>query len=577
MHRNAVNSVLSLRARQRLCGALCAACLSVPAWAGASRDVYQGAPDVPYVETPAAKYEYHVLAGEMAVERGNRALAAREYAAAVQFSNNPKLAERATRIAVYANQPADAYRAAKVWSDGALQSVEAQRAATRLAFATGDSAGTLRYARRLISAAPSADAGYRLLAQLLSGEPEKSELALNTMKRLVADAPQSALAQFALGSLALSYNQLPAADRAAQAAQKLDPGWADAALLRAGVLIGRNRPGAAAQQIEALSGSASKRAQYHVSLARLLLQAGRTKAGRDQFKRAVAIDPSDGDARFGWALVSLDLDDLDVSRTQFKYLYDHQDRADDAAFYLGLIANQRKKYAQAEHWYKLARNGNHAFEAQLRGAQMIYRQGHLDQARDRLAQLRKVYPNQVTQIRSAESDLLFDAGQYQEALALLNKALSDSPDDMDLRYQRSLVYERIGRTQAAETDLRAMLSQDQNDPRALNALGYMLTNHSSEYERARDLIRRALKADPDNPAVLDSMGWVQYKLGELDKARHNLQKAYKGSPGPEIAAHLGEVRWQQGDHKQARKVWKEAHALHPDNAVLNKTMKRFGS
>lgn len=533
-------------------------------------------PTAPYVSTRAEQYEYHVLAGEMAIQRGDRVLAAREYADAVRFSKDPTLAERATRISVYADQSADAYQAAKVWSDGARQSVEAQRAATRLAFVAGDADGAMRYAQRLVGAAPSPDMGYRMVAEVFAGEPAQADLAIHTLQRMAKADAKSAPAEYALGRVALGYNRMATASTAAAAAQTLDPDWADAVLLRAGVLIRQGKVEAAERQIDALPGSASKRARYHASLARLLLQAGNNKSGRDEFKRAVAIDASYSDARFGWALVSLGLGDMDVAKTQFKHLYDQHNRADDAAYYLGAIAEEGKHYVRAQHWYQRAQNGRHAFEAQLRAAQMIYRQGRLQVARERMAQLRETYPGRAGTIRAAESDLLLDAGKTEQALAVINAGLKTNPDNSDLLYGRSLIYERMGRVKAAEADLQAMLAEDSHDPRALNALGYMLTNHSTDYSRAHDLIARALKADPDNPAVLDSMGWVQYKLGQLDKARANLEKAYKGDPEAEVAAHLGEVRWQQGDHEAARRIWHDAASKAPDNTVLQDTIKRFG-
>lgn len=531
----------------------------------------------PYIATDAGQYEYHVLAGEMAIQRGERALAAREYADAVRFSNDPTLAERATRISVYADQSAEAYRAARVWSDNARQSVEAQRAATRLAFVAGDGDGTQRYARRLVRAAPSPDMGYRMVAEVFAGAPAQADLAIDTLKRLARTDAQSAPAQYALGRVALGYARLSVASEAAAAAQKLDPDWADGVLLRAGVLIRQGHVEAAEKQIDSLPGSASKRARYHGSLARLLLQADNNEAGRDQFKRAVAIDSQYSDARFGWALISMGLGDLDVARTQFRHLYDQQSRADNAAYYLGVIAEQGSHFGRAQRWYQRVQNGNHAFESQLRAARMIDRQGHLATARKRMAQLRDTYPDRAGTIRAAESALLRDAGEIEQALAVLDTGLDKHAHNADLLYARSLIYAQMDKIDAAEADLKTLLSQDSDDPRALNALGYMLTNHSTDYGRAHDLIARALKADPDNPAVLDSMGWVQYKLGDLDKARANLEKAYKGDPEAEVAAHLGEVRWQQGDHEAARRIWQDAAAKAPDNTILQDTIKRFAS
>ena len=526
---------------------------------------------------PDAAADYQIMVGELSLLDGDTDNAAQAYVKALTYSRDPALAKRATQISLAASRQDLAYKAAKVWARVAPNNSRAQQAAVRLAFVNKDSAGIQSFAPQLIASADTPRDGYEALAGILSDQPGQADMALAAMSKLASADPKEAAAQYALGRLALNYNRIDTAASAADKAVADAPHWSEASLLRAAIEVRQGKPDAAVKRVAALKGSNRQRAEYQVSLARMLLQAGNDSDGLAAFKRAVATDGDFAEARYGLGLVALSQGNLDTAAAQFEHLYKSGAHRDDAAFYRGVVAEKRKKDAQAIDWYKKVDDGDHQFEARVRIAQLTYEQGDLEGARDQLHQLADQYPDQSTKLHAAEGSLLVDAGQPKKALAVYDAALKDAPDDSDLLYARSLVYEKLGRIDDAEADLKHILSQDAENPEALNALGYMLTNHGTDYARAESYIRKSLKADPDNPAVLDSLGWVEYKRGHLDSARKHLEKAYKGSPDPEIAAHLGEVRWKQGDHDAARKIWHKAQAKHPDNAVLKQTIKRLTS
>ncbi|GAB3681626.1 tetratricopeptide repeat protein [Salinisphaera aquimarina] len=535
--------------------------------------------DASSVQSPAvtrrSAYEYHVLAGEMAIQRGNRTLAASEYVAALDYSRDPALAKRATRIALFAGDPALAYRAAGSWAASEPDSLDAQRTAARLALSNGDEKGLKVYAQSTVAAAASPDIGYRLLADVLSGESANSDLAVRTASHMAQRDSDSAPAQYALGVVALRYNRNDVAEQAAARAVALDPQWNDAVLLRAGVWI-RNGESAKAQAlVDDLPGNDATRAQYHMTLARLLIEADQDEAALDEFQHAIDLQPQNADARYGLAILSLSVGDLDRAETAFNALYDDNERADDAAYYLGTIHEQREEYGPAQHWYQRVENGSHAFESQVRGARMIYMQDDLAGARQRLSELRGVYPELADQLYAAEGQLLYEANEPQAALELYNQGLAELPDNAELLYGRSMAYERLDRIRAAEADLQTLLANEPDDARALNALGYLLTNHSRDFDQALAYIEQALESEPDNPAILDSLGWVHYRLGHLRKARRYLEHAYRVFPDGEVAAHLGEVLWKQGERDAARQVWQDALADDPDHAVLRATIKRL--
>jgi tetratricopeptide (TPR) repeat protein len=174
-----------------------------------------------------------------------------------------------------------------------------------------------------------------------------------------------------------------------------------------------------------------------------------------------------------------------------------------------------------------------------------------------------------------EAELLLQNQRLDEGMALLQEALSTHPEQPNLLYLRSLVSEKLGRFELMEADLRIIIAQDPDNAVALNALGYVLANRGEQLTEARELIQRALAAKPDDPAILDSLGWVEYRLGNLDQAQKLLQRAYEKFPDPEVAAHLGEVLWMRGLRQQAKTVWQQSLEQHPDSAPLLETLQRL--
>jgi len=520
-------------------------------------------------------YEYHVLAGEMAIQRDKRALAAREYVAALEYSNDQALAKRATRIALYAENPKLAYKAAGIWARAAPGSLDAQRTAARMAVANEHAQGLAQYAAALVQAAASPDIGYRLLADVVSGQPGAADMAVDTLAQLAEEDAASAPAQYALGVVALRYDHHEVAARAAERALAIDPTWNDAVLLQAGVWIRDGQTDKAQRLIEQLAGNDASRAEYHLALARLLIEADEDNAALLEFERAIDLQPSNADARYGLAVLALSVGDLDRAETALTRMVEQGERADDAAFYLGTIAEQRDEYATAQRWYQRVENGSHAFKSQVRAARMIYLQDDLPGAQRRLTQLRDTYPELADQLYAAEGQLLYEANEPRAALDIYNHGLEAVPDSSELRYGRSMAYERLGDIDAAKADLRAVLEQEPNDVSALNALGYLLANHSERYAEALDYIERALEIAPDNAAILDSMGWVQYRMGHLIQARRYLERAYSEFQDAEVAAHLGEVLWKQGQHEAARQIWQGALADNPEHPVLRETVNRL--
>jgi len=228
----------------------------------------------------------------------------------------------------------------------------------------------------------------------------------------------------------------------------------------------------------------------------------------------------------------------------------------------------------ASRWYDKVR-GVHALDARIRLTRLEAQGGDLTNARERLRQLRDQNRKQAVLLYLVEAELLTEMGLNPEAMKVYDAALAAYPDDRELLYARGLHGAAMQRLEVVERDLRRLLELEPDHADALNALGYSLADMSDQYAEALELIQRALALKPDEGAILDSMGWVQYRLGNLELALDYLRQASAKLPDdPEVAAHLGEVLWALGQKDEARQVWDQARAAAPEHAYLLRVIGR---
>jgi tetratricopeptide (TPR) repeat protein len=244
-------------------------------------------------------------------------------------------------------------------------------------------------------------------------------------------------------------------------------------------------------------------------------------------------------------------------------------------FSLGQTNEERKRYDKATEWYKSVTEGEQYFSAQVKIASLLARQNKLSEARDFLRAIKADSLAEKTQIVMADAGMLREAKSYQESFERLDGAMKEYPDNPDLLYDRAMAAEKIGRMDVLEEDLRKLIKLKPDHAHAYNALGYTLADRTTRYAEAHDLIKKALEISPDDPFIIDSLGWVQFKLGNLAESIATLQRAFDLRPDPEIAAHLGEVMWANGKRSEATQVWQTAIKDHPDNEALAEVVKRL--
>ncbi len=471
---------------------------------------------------------YNIMLAEVAGQRGRLGVATDHYIAAARLSPDPDIAERATRIALYGRDDAKALDAARLWAARAPHSADAQQVLAALLLRKGQVDEAYRHVESALADSGQSEAELHTLMQMvgLLGQEEDEAAVLALMQRLVADHPQDPNAWYAQAHLSLGFEKLQPALDSVDKALSLRPKWPDAQVLKAMVLTQLGRDDAALQTLAHAVELQPQDAQLRLYYARKLVEEDRLKDASAAFRKVLDIEPGNPDAYYALGLLALQQKQLDRSEKYFKELVKTGQRVEAAAYFLGQLAESRERNDQALHWYSMVNDGQYALDARLRTAVLLGREGHLDQAREQLAGIDAQTAGAQLRVVLAEGEMLRDAKKFKEAFDLYTEALGRMPDNPDLLYARALTAEKLGRLDTLESDLKAVLAKDPNNAQALNALGYTLADRTNRKKEALVYTTRAFKLQPDDAAILDSMGWVNYRLGRYDKAVDFLRKAY---------------------------------------------------
>ena len=518
---------------------------------------------------------YRLLVGEIASQRNDLPYSLENYLAVARETGDAGVAARATKLAVFVRADEEALEAARLWSVADSSSVEARQVLASLLIRTGDIDGAVEHLETIVEmVSDPPGAGFHRAAELLSAEKD-GESAVAVMKRLVLGREDSAAAQLALGRLLARHERLEEALATVDRAYELSPDDAPTAVLRARLRHRANDVDGAfavlAEFIERVPDSGMVRMAY----ARMLVDTKRYDQARAEFERLVADEPENDDARYALGLLLLQTKRLDEAAEQFERLASRNARHDAAFYYLGRIAEAQQRFGDAIDAYRRVRRGEHGLNAQIRVAVLLADNGNLDAARRHLHGLHSENTQETVRIYRAEAGLLTRAERYEEAMAVFDASLRELPANSDLLYSRGMLAEKMDRLDLVERDMRAIIARDPDNADALNALGYTLADRTDRYEEAYSLIMRAIELKPDEPYIVDSLGWVLYRMGRHLEALEHLRRAMSLEADPEIAAHLGEVLWVLGNRAEAREVWSTALEAAPDDERLLDVIERF--
>ena len=564
---------------------LLSACAGTPNPAGETADVVVPEQQAVAVANPAALAVperpfpddslYPLLVAEFALRRNDYKLALENYREQAMVLRDPGISAHATRLAQFLREDDIAIETSRLWVELEPEQLEARLTLANLLARQGRSLEALPHMVALQRAGGTAN--FSALAHGFGhlSEAQQREL-IAAAQDLRAEFPDSTQLIICRALLLEETGQPEQAVDELQAVFAIDPEQQQAIVLEVKLRQDLNQLDGLYDRIiarlEEQPGNTRLRMQY----ARLLTRTDLPEARR-QFQTLLDQSPRDPDLLFSMALIQREMEDLDAARDKLEKLVSLDERTSEAHYYLGKIAEQQRRFQDAVLHYMLVTPGRDFVTATRRIASLLLAAGRLNEVKEYFARLRSQYPQAQAQLYAIEASALLEAEFYDASLRVLNQALASVPEDTSLQYMRSMVWEKQDDLAQMEADLRAILEREPDNSTVLNALGYTLANRSVRLTEAQQLIARALELQPDEPAILDSMGWVKYRLGEYGEALDYLQQAYAVFPDPEVAAHLGEVLWVTGDSPAAMEIWSSALSNSPDHEVVVEAMQRLGA
>lgn len=532
---------------------------------------------------------YQLLVGEMTLQDGEPAAGFALMLDAARKTSDAQLYQRATDIALQSRSGDAALQAAKAWKQDQPTSREANRYVLQILVALNRIAETAEPLQTEIKLAPDVErpAVLATIPRVYARVTDK-KLAANAVEEALADYlgnPATAGAAWTtVGRMRLAAGDANGALAAATRAQAAAP-FAEGPALVALELMDPKLPDAEAVVRKYFEGNPKAMPEIRMGYARALLDAQRYNEASAQLQVVTRDKP---DLPEGWLVLgSLQLQDNQLAQAQAsleRYVALAQQQAPEgernrglAQAYLSLsqLAEKRKDYAAAESWLAKIENSSDLALAQTRRASILASQGKLEEGRQLIRKLPERNPADARVKLNAEVALLREFKQYKLAHDVLAQALAKTPDETELLYDQAMMAEKLDKLDEMETLLRKVIQLKPDYHHAYNALGYSLAERNVRLPEARGLIQKALEFAPSDPFIRDSLGWVEFRLGNNAEAVRIFEAAYKAKPDAEIAAHFGEVLWTMGQRDRAMVIWKEGRLLNPENETLLETLKRL--
>ena len=524
---------------------------------------------------------FEVMAAELSLQQGSLAPAFNTYVALANRTKDPRMARRAVEIALGARQLGDALIAARLWHELDPTWRPASQLLASLEVGTGHLSDAEPLLVDELNKVPEARRGQAILElqQMIARSPERAT-GIASLKRMLANDMQRPEAQLAIARSQLDASDTAGARASLEKALSLKPDYEAAALLYG--QMGPEERSSAIAGLKTFLDRNPNAKEARFAYAKLLLADNQLDAAQKQFETLEKRYPHELSTLMALALLNLHAKHPEQAEQYLqKYASEAEQQNTDGAqayVYLAQIAQDRKDYPAADKWLSKIREDSNAYlPAQIGRAQLLADQGKVDEGRALLhsISIKTSDPREQLALKRAESDLLVKAKRYDEAEKLLAVEVKNHPDDPDLLYQYGMVAELNKHYDVMEKTMRRVMASQPENAQAYNALGYSLTVRNTRLPEALKLLQKASALAPDDPYILDSLGWVKYRLGDKPQALELLRRAYGIQAQAEIGAHLGEVLWESGQQDEARKTWREALKVDGDDDTLRATMKRY--
>lgn len=523
----------------------------------------------------AEELSRHLMQAEMALRQNLYQEAASEYRLAAELSDDPGVAQQATRIAYSYGFNKEALASAKRWAKLDDEDEEALLYVAQLYLRTGEVRKSRRSFEKLLKRGRE-PADERLLAMIPFLSREDASLSYELMLRLAKPYKDSAEANYAVAVMALQARETKVASERARKASEIEPDWVKPQLLYARAMLqGGDEEGAIDYVSRLVGDDPDPDPEARLELAIMLLSVGRDDDALSQVNQILLEQPSRSDALRLMAIINFRLERLDAARADFQDLLETGHYTMDALYYLGRIADRNSELEQAIRYYSQVTRGSNAIISQRRAAGIMAQMGEEEEALEHLSGFAGINPNFAVDMLQAQAQLLSSIERYPEALKYYDKVVAYRPDSQGAHLGKAELLLLMGRLDDAIDLYRKTVKRWPDSAMALNALGYTLADRTDQYDEAAKLIHKALGLDPESAAIIDSWGWVLHRQGQHDEALMHLERAYERFRDPEVASHIVEVLWALERHDDAETTLENAELLYPDNELLRSVRERL--
>ncbi|MCK5663211.1 MAG: tetratricopeptide repeat protein [Thiotrichaceae bacterium] len=522
------------------------------------------------------EYMYKILVAEMAKLRGNYALAAEYYFDVALKSNDLNLVERATQIAEYAQEYNIAMKAARLWLSLAPNNLYAHQTLVSMLIRDKRMTEAVEHLEVMLDTFKAEPQQVNLLMRAMLEQQAEQEFALKLIQKLIAKRPRDPRVLIIYARVLNHANQINKALEVLDTILIDVPEHVEAVRFYAYLLKKQGKQSLAFDWLRQALQKSPKQLDWRLMYARMLTEDKQFEKAIQQFKLFVSQSPEeDNEIVYTLGVLSLELNKLGEAKKYFLTLIENGEKLNTIRYYLGQIAQAENDLINAISWYRQVDEGVHYSNIQARIAIILVKQGKTKEAIEHLRTVSVSNQEDKLTLMLLEAELLVEQKRYQQALKTYERIIHLDYDNTEVLYMRAMLHEQLGNVVEFEKDLRRILALKPKNANALNALGYSLIEHTDRYVEAHDLIKQALVFNPNDFYILDSMGWVLYKMGKYTESIAYLRQAYEQRTDPEIAAHLGEVLWKIGDYRAAKEIWNKAVAVFPNDQKLNDVIHRF--
>ena len=518
---------------------------------------------------------FDFLVGETALQRGNLDIAMSRYIKLAKSTRDPRLAKRATEIALHTGNPYATEQAASIWIELEPESIEARQTIAAALVNLGKlDAAQPHFEILLASEKESIGNAFMQLNQLLSRNADKNSTLrlIQYLSQPYKDLPE---AHFAISQAAWYANQHQLAQQEMQRALTLRPDW-EIAAIHHGRILQRISIADTSDFYRDYLQKHPEANEVRIAYTRVLIGDRQLDSAREQLRWLTEKNPEDAEIVLAAGLLAAEMGNLEVTEENFKKALSlgYKD-ASTVHFHLGQIYEETNRPDLAMASYQMVKSGGRHLPAQIRYADLLAAKGNVTEAREHLQNLPAANDQQAAHLILAEAQILRRTKAYQEVFDLLDEGLKKFPDYPELLYDRALTADKLRKHKILEQDLRKLIKLKPDNAHAYNALGYSYAERGIQLPEALKLIQRAIELAPGDPYIMDSLGWVYYRMGKIAEGLNYLNLAFAARPDSEIAAHLGELLWVQGAKDDARNIWRSALEKDPDNEVLLETLQRL--